>query len=315
MDTVRLAMVVACVRLGADPMDGWELIDQAAQRRLLGSRGWKRPAELAGAGPDAMARRWRQALDPLADPRSSPERLRPRPIHEIRSGLAARLDRDPEDREALYSLACQQHPDDFPRIAARVRAAGRREAHVVTDALGESGDPRAIGLLLPTLRAMDVDPGHGFAGRRAAATALGRLGLPEVGPALSAALEVEAADYEGRPGAGMGIQYPVRSVMLTALGEAGAMAQAPVLAAYLADLSGSAFGGFYLPAMDALWKLQGADVVVPLLAGTTVEAQHAAGLLLAMGRLDLLDAAPEPRRAELRSWLDAQGEPKGPAGS
>ena len=58
------------------------------------------------------------------------------------------------------------------------------------------------------LFATDVDPGRGFTQRRLAPTALGRLGLRDATPVLLRALENEALDYEGRPGAGMGVQYP-----------------------------------------------------------------------------------------------------------
>ncbi len=301
VDAVRLALCVACVRLGVQVDDAWGLLDQAARRRMLSSRGSRAIAEATGFGPDQMARRWLRVLDPWADGSTDPATVAPLPAALVRERLIRRLDADSEDRDGMLSLAYQQHPGDFERIAARVRMGGRREAHTTCEALGENGDPRAIDLLVPTLRAMDVDPGHGFAGRRAASVALGRLGLPEVGPILASALQVEAADYEGRPGAGMGIQFPVRAVMISALGEAGCVRQAGVIAGYLGDVSGSAFGGFYLPAMDALWKLDAwPELVAALQAGPT-EATHAAAVLQALGRQDLLP----PR----------QGEPKGLSGS
>ena len=48
--------------------------------------------------------------------------------------------------------------------------------------------------------------------------ALGQLGLPEAAPWLRAALQAERLDHEGRPGAGMGVQFPVRAPLLLALG-------------------------------------------------------------------------------------------------
>jgi HEAT repeat protein len=69
---------------------------------------------------------------------------------------------------------------------------------------------------------------------------------------------MEAIDHEGRPGAGLGIQYPVRTNIIWALGEIQDPRAIPALVALLGDDAGSALGGFYLAAMDALVKIGGA---------------------------------------------------------
>lgn len=183
-------------------------------------------------------------------------------------------------------LALDQPVDAFPVLKERLRTAGRREQHVIFNALGVGGDPRALPLLRDALRATDVDPGRGFTQRRLAATAIGRIGLREATPVLLRGLKDEALDFEGRPGAGMGIQYPVRTNLLWALGEVADPAAIPTLISYLGNTSGSAFGGFYLAAMDALWKL--GEVAVPALqavlrGGPDTDAAHALGVLVALG--------------------------------
>lgn len=319
-DTARLAMAVAATRLGAEPARAWDLLDQAARRRLATFYGPRQVAEAAGAGPDVMARRWFRVTDPDADHQGDPARVRPVDPRALREGLIASLERDPEDRSRLLDLAALQHPDDHDRIAARKWVSGRRESHVVCEALGENGDPRAIALLTKVLRAMDVDPGHGFAGRRAASIALGRIGDPTVGGVLAKALVDEAHDHEGRPGAGLGIQFPVRSVMISALGEAGCVAQARVVAGYLPDASGSALGGFYLPAMDALWKLGVDSVLHEALRADPLSAANAVGVLAGLGHLEPVQALLQDPRAEVAAAAKhalelAQGGEKAPAGS
>lgn len=319
-DTTRLAMAVAATRLGAEPSRAWALLDHAARRRLATYYGARSLAEAAGAGPDVMARRWFRALDPEADHQADPASVRPVDPRSLRQRLIARLEQDPEDRFRLLDLAALQHPADHERVAARKWVSGRRESHVVCEALGENGDPRAIGLLSQVLRAMDVDPGHGFAGRRAASIALGRIGDPTVGGLLAKALVDEAHDHEGRPGAGLGIQFPVRAVMLAALGEAGCVEHAALLTGYLSDASGSALGGFYLPAMDALWKLDPPSVLEGALTGPALPAANALGVLAGLGRLavvkaHLRDHRPEVARAARLALDLAQGGEKAPAGS
>lgn len=299
MDAVRLAMAVAAVRLGADVSRAWGVLDHAARRRMASFYGPRPVAEAAGAGPGQMARRWFRTLAPQADHHGDPALIEPVDPQRLRERFLARLDGTPDDRTALLELAVQQHPDDLDRILGRKWVSGRRESHVVCEALGEHGDPRSISTLVRVLQAMDVDPGHGFAGRRVSSIALGRIGDPVVGPVLSRALVNEALDHEGRPGAGLGIQFPVRTVMLSALGEAGCTHQATVLASYLANTSGSALGGFYLPAMDALWKLDCPEPLRDLLARDALPAANAVGVLAAMGQEQLVRAQLEDGRQQV----------------
>ncbi len=195
------------------------------------------------------------------------------------------------------ALALDQPERDYGALAASLAVAGRREQHVIFNALGLSADPRALPLLVDALRATDVDPGRGFTQRRLAATAIGRIGLREGTPVLLRALKDEALDFEGRPGAGMGIQYPVRTNLIWALGELGDLAAVPTLVSYLGNTTGSAFGGFYLAAMDALWKY--GAVAIPALRDAVatapdVAAAHALGVLIALGE------DPAPWRADRR---------------
>ncbi|MDP6933252.1 MAG: hypothetical protein QGG40_10070, partial [Myxococcota bacterium] len=151
------------------------------------------------------------------------------------------------------------------------------------------------------LRAVDVDPGHGFAGRAGAALALGRLGEPRLGPVLVRALDDEALDHEGRPGAGLGIQRSVRTVLLYSLGEAGCVEHSRLVASYLSNTHGSASGGFYLPAMLSLWKLGARDALVRATTGDEVTTSNALGVLGALGELSRVEpflADPRPRVAE-----------------
>lgn len=284
MDEPRLAGAVAAVRCGAPVRDGWEVVERAARRTLLTCYGPKMVAELSGTGPSEMAQRWRQILAPGSP--APPDALVPTPPRAHRGRLRAALDQDFEQRALFLELAAQQDPDDHGRLVARFRQGGRRESHAVALALGLHGDGRGLPLLTRQLRAMDTDPGHGFAGRRVAAQAIGRLGDPGAAGVICAALEAEALEYEGRPGAGLGIQYPVRMSLVAALGELGDPRSADVLAAYLGNTHGSAMGGFYLPAMDALWKVGDAAALEARLDGPEDIAVNAAGVLVALGRLE-----------------------------
>jgi HEAT repeat protein len=105
------------------------------------------------------------------------------------------------------------------------------------------------------------------------------------------ALEDEALEYEGRPGAGLGIQIPVRSVLLYALGEAGAHDQIGLLIRYLSNTHGSVMGGFYLPAMDALVKLNAVDELAKLVQGPELLAANALGVLGMLGQLSVVRAS------------------------
>lgn len=177
-------------------------------------------------------------------------------LHEPRAVLRARLLTEADANPAAWlRLAALRHPEDAPHLLAARDTAGRRGDHTLLEAMGIHGDPSFLAPLRGALHARDVDPGRGFVQRRLAADGLGRLGLAAAIPLLLRALDDERADFEGRPGAGLGIQYPVRANLLWALGELRAEAAIPTLIAYLGDTSGSAFGGFYLPAMDALVRI------------------------------------------------------------
>lgn len=199
----------------------------------------------------------------------------------------------------ILDLAALRHPDDFETLKGLFLSIGRRGAHALHIALGVHGDPRALPLLKEALFATDVDPGRGFTQRRLCAMALGRLGLREGVPLLLRALEYEALDYEGRPGAGLGIQYPVRADILVALGEIGDLSAVPTLLSYLGNIHGSAFGGFYLPAMDALCRL-GPGVLPQLMMYIrqvpVVDACNALGVVAALGG-DLRSFEADPRQS------------------
>lgn len=158
-------------------------------------------------------------------------------------------------RRALAELGSLRDPRDALALAALLPLAGRREEHVVLEALGLCGEPAHARALEAALRSTDVDPGRGFQHRRLAAMGLGRVGLRSSGAALVAAAEVERRDYEGRPGAGLGIQFPVRAAIAWALGEIGDASGTRPLVAMLGDTHGTALGGLQLPAMDALRKI------------------------------------------------------------
>jgi hypothetical protein len=294
MDEPRLAGAVAAVRCGARVGEGWLVLERAARRTLHTCYGPKLVAELSGAGPAEVGQRWRQILAPGS--LDAPDALCPVAPLAHRQRLRAALDDDFEQRAIFLELAAQQDPADHDRLVARFRQGGRRESHAVALALGLHGDGRGLPLLIRQLRAMDTDPGHGFAGRRVAAVAIGRLGDPGAAAAVCAALEAEALEYEGRPGAGLGIQYPVRMSLVAALGELGERRSADVLAAYLGNTHGSAMGGFYLPAMDALWKLGDVASLEARLEGPEDIAVNAAGVLFALGHIERIGRGGERLR-------------------
>ncbi|MCP4919566.1 MAG: HEAT repeat domain-containing protein [Proteobacteria bacterium] len=296
----------ALIALLTDPMPG---VRRAAARGL----GWR------GAGAEALERAAKQertstvALDlaearvrcgvPLAEATPSPlvmetaagprdperllglglgepERALARrvaePLAELRAGLSERARRD--DLQALQDLA--ELGEDDGLIETLRPSLGKRGENARLLALGLLGDPAVLDELLDDLARMDLDPGRAFAHRRLSALALGRLGVPDVCKRLVRALEVEALEHEGRPGAGLGVQYPVRAVLIWALGEV----QAPVadlLCGYLDNTHQSALGGFHLPAMAALWKL--GDLARPALEsaarGSSVAAENARRVL------------------------------------
>lgn len=309
----RLALAVAAVRCGADPAVQRARVAAYVGRAFQSFNGPRRPA--AAAGISSLEERFAGCLGdgPLGE---GPVLVEPRALLlERRRAQVSDPKAGAELRERVQALAALGHPDDFPRLHALLLSAGRREEHAIHAALGLSGDPRAEALLVDVLFATDVDPGRGFAQRRTAATALGRLGLRSSVKPLLRAMEQEVADFEGRPGAGMGIQFPVRTNLLWALGEVGDPAVVPTLLGYLGNTSGSALGGFYLQAMDALWKLAvgpGAavvrDALIPVARrGAEVEAAHAVAVLAAMGE-DVRTFARDPRPA-LRAAAEAGPTP------
>jgi hypothetical protein len=186
----------------------------------------------------------------------------------------------------VLARAEQGRPDDVAWLRERALGAGRREGHVLLEAWGLLGAPEGVSPLVDALRAMDVDPGAGFAQRRVAARALGRIGLLGAAPAVRDALAAEARDHEGRPGAGLGVQYPVRGALLLALGELQDAESVPLLVAHLDATDVGALGGLHLHAMEALVAL--GAVAVPALratlrTGRPVAAAHAASVLHALG--------------------------------
>lgn len=269
----------------------------------------------AAAPLDALDRLDRRVLQTISGPRS-PVATPQRPALRDRAWLALGVDGQILPIDALRirtdpeGLAAVGHPADVPGILARLQTAGRRGEHALFLALGLSGDPRALSPLHAALTAIDVDPGRGFTQRRLAAIGLGRLGFRGATRWLLRALEVEARDFEGRPGAGLGIQYPVRADVLWALGELADPAAIPALIAHISDRQGSAFGGFYLPAMDALRKI-GAPAIPALerAAASPAEdtAAHAVSVLGAMGT-DLARWRADPRGAVRKIVAAVEGE-------
>lgn len=160
-----------------------------------------------------------------------------------------------EGWEALVNLVALGDPADFDLLVGRLRTAPGPALVQGVKALGLHGDPRAVPMLGHRIFDPDADPELGFALRRHAATALGRVGSPRAVPFLLPAMRMEEDEWEGRPGAGCGVIFPVRANLLWALGEVGAPSAAEAVAFQLADESGPSTGGFYLYAMDALLKM------------------------------------------------------------
>jgi HEAT repeat protein len=197
--------------------------------------------------------------------------------------LRAALQRDPADRALFGLLAEQGESVDHAFFRQRFAAAGRRERHALVTALGQHGSLAGLPLLVDALQAVDVDPGFGFTARQQAGLALGRLGCPQARGPLRRALTDEALDHEGRPGAGLGIQRPVRASLLLALGSCGQPQAAAELAPYLGNTHGSALGGLCFPAMDALWRLGDPAPLHAWLGAEEIAAANAIGLIVALG--------------------------------
>jgi HEAT repeat protein len=284
-EETTLAVVVANARAaapGRTDVPTFEALDALDARLLWTVAGLRSPV----ATPPRPALRDRARLA-LGAP--------PAPLAALRALRAA-------DPQALAALG---HPEDLPGLLAAFRTAGRRGEHTLLLALGLSGDPRALPELYRALTAIDVDPGRGFTQRRLAAVGLGRLGFRVATRWLLRALQDEARDFEGRPGAGLGIQYPVRTDLLWALGELADPAAIPALIDHLSDRQGSAFGGFYLPAMDALRKIgpPAAPALTQIVAsGAEDAAAHALSVLTTLG------VDPRPWRADPRATVRAMVE-------
>jgi HEAT repeat protein len=187
------------------------------------------------------------------------------------------------------AIAHQGRPEDRQFLLQQLQTGGRRKEHRSIALLGFHGDPRNLKHLYGLLSEMSVDPGRGFAHRRTAATALGRMGLKEATRALLQALRREPADHEGRPGAGMGIQFPVRTNIIWALGEIQTEHAIPALIDLLDDDAGSPLGGFYCVAMDALLKI-GPKAEAPL---KKAALGHGKKAINAQGVLNALRESPE----------------------
>ena len=72
--------------------------------------------------------------------------------------------------------------------------------------------------------------------------------------------------------------------MLAALGELGDPSWASLIAGYLCNTSGTAHGGYYLQAMDALVKLEARGAAEALLTADAVTAANARGVIEALDR-------------------------------
>ena len=292
-DEVRFALAVACVRCGGPVSLCWDVLTEPTQRTVPSWYGPKRMSSFSSDFGD-LAVRWTLALNPKGDS-NRPESLRPVRAEEIRSQVLDELNERPNDPALLRSLAILQHPMDFELLDTE--HSGRGSHHARVERLGIHGDPRAIPTIVKTLRAIDVDPSRGYTSRAAAATALGRIGSSDIGGVIARAIADEIQDHEGRPGAGLGVQFPVISLLIEALGEVGDRAQASTLIDHLGHAHGSARGGLYLPAMIALWKLDTAAVVASLLrCDDEFIVSNALAALGAMGcKSHLIEWVTDPR--------------------
>ena len=232
--SVKLELARVWISSGEAPQIAHKALKEHAERSLLTHAGQRQPALIVAHDYEALLR---TLATSLKEPNSTPD---------LAPSAAT---------EELGKVAHQGRPEDFDYLRAHLTTGGRRLEHLAILLLGIHGDPRSLKVLCALLSEMSVDPARGFAHRRMAATALGRLGLKEAGPALLRALRQEPADHEGRPGAGLGIQYPVRTNIIWALGEIQEERAIPALIHLLDDDAGSPLGGFYSGSMDALLKI------------------------------------------------------------
>jgi HEAT repeat protein len=267
--TVQIELAGAWIRGGGKPELAHEMLHQHSARKLQAHTGIRQPASVLGQDAEGMVK----ALEEL--------------LKEEDSGAEQADPHSNRARQALIVRARKGHPSDLDTFRRVLKSGGRRTEHTAIAALGLHGDPRHIKTLCEFLSEMSVDPGRGFAHRRTSATALGQIGIREAGPALLRALRMEAIDHEGRPGAGLGIQYPVRTNIIWALGEIQDPRAIPALVSLLGDDAGSALGGFYLAAMDALVKIGGAatPALERLARSSNGKASaNASGILSALAR-------------------------------
>ena len=266
--TVKLELAKTWVLGGGKSETVQKFLNQHAQRTFTTHVGNRQPALFVAQDEDALRRSLDNSLKPEL------------PLNPTQNA--------DETRAALSSMAHRGRPSDFDTLKKQLQTGGRRMEHIAIALLGLHGDPRSLKPLCKFLSEMSVDPARGFAHRRTAAIALGRLGLKEAGPPLLRALRQEPADHEGRPGAGLGIQYPVRTNIIWALGEIQEERAIPALIELLKDDAGSPLGGFYCVAMDALVKI--GPAAKPRLehhsqsGGRT--AENAAGVLAELKRLE-----------------------------
>ena len=287
VDMTRFAMCVAAVQCGADREQSRAVLAEAGARRLHGAYGSKTVGGLAGFGVATTDMLWGHIFGSGGETNIS-SHARAREV----------LGFEPENRYAVISLAVHCDRRDFDHLHGLWLAAGRRMRLTLVMAMGLHGDPRWLPFLVDALTAMDVDPAHGFALRSEAATALGRLGLKEGQAHLVRALENEALDHEGRPGAGLGIQRPVRTHILGALGELEGPSS--VLLSYLGNTHGTVTGGFYLSAMYGLWKAADASVLRKTLNGPALPAANALGVLVALEGAQVASAWRQDSRELVR---------------
>ena len=237
--SVLLTLAASWVQAGQNPSIAQHHLRRHGERTIAGLEGERAPGALVGLGAQELIRQLGWLDADLDTARHALE------TNNHTTDLAL----------AIQSVAGWGLASDFELLMRKTKTSGRRAEHAAIAALGLHGDPRSIRSLSDFLFEMSVDPGRGFAHRRKAAFALGQIGLQSAGPSLLRALRMERIDHEGRPGAGLGIQFPVRTTIVWALGETQEKRAIPKLIELLSEDSGSALGGLYLSAMDALIKI------------------------------------------------------------
>ncbi len=271
-DTVRFHMLLAARRCGASHETVSQIFERFAKRSMFGAYGCRPTGGFAGWTIEETNTVFQMLDIHCGSSRNALDTQR------VQAREAIHADNDA--RSAVLLLGLLGHPDDVQFIESLWAPAGRRMRLMLCKTMGLHGSPLFFGHLIRALNAVDVDPGHGFALRSSAAVGLGRLGFKYAIRQLAKALESEALDFEGHPGAGLGIQRPVRADIIAALGEL--QCSSDVLTAYLGNTHGSAHGGFYLPTMDALWKTGDAKPLYKLLDQSDLVAANALGTIRAI---------------------------------